>query len=246
MQAYKCIVATFERFYDDLISQFISTSHVIARPGNCVNPVRDERSNTELVACSNTEFVSALNKFFHGPPFCLILPDSIESSIKPRTNKRPYRRRVQSSKRLYTIVTCMGVLSEATTPDRFERQKNGMYWCRVKGSVSYSDERNLTQTSDEAREFHAEASRLQTDRADSGLPQNSQGFMAWASVLVNQPHMDDGRAGSAGVQEQSQSETSTSGNKINVQLLRLIHNIKLLLCTYSKIHNHNGSVLQKR
>lgn len=104
-------------------------------------------------------------------------------------------------------------------------------------SVSYSDE---------AREFHAEASRLQTNLADSSLPQNSQGFLAWAPVLVIQPHMDDGRARSAGVQEQSQSETSTSRNKINVQLLRLIHNMKLLLYTYSKIHNHSGSVLQKR
>lgn len=94
--------------------------------------------------------------------------------------------------------------------------------------MSYSGEKkNITQTSDEAREFHAEASRLHVKRVESGLPRNSQGFLAWAPVLVTGPvrpedgpmksgiqtYIDDGRAGGAGVQEQSQSETSTPGNK---------------------------------
>lgn len=93
------------------------------------------KSSQSSALGSNTELVAALNKFFRGPPFCLILPDSIEGSTRPRANKRPCRRRVQSSKRSYAIVTWMDVLSEATTPDQFERQENGMYWCRVKGRV---------------------------------------------------------------------------------------------------------------
>ena len=90
--------------------------------------------------------------------------------------------------------------------------------------MSYSGEkRNLTQTSDEAREFHAEASRLHANRVESGLPRNSQGLLACVPVFVTglvrpedgaiksgiQTYIDDGRAGRAGVQEQSQSETST-------------------------------------
>ncbi|KAJ5603185.1 hypothetical protein N7537_006141 [Penicillium hordei] len=42
---------------------------------------------------------------------------------------------VQYSKRPYAIVTWKDVLSEATTSGQFERQGNGIYWCRVKGSV---------------------------------------------------------------------------------------------------------------
>jgi hypothetical protein len=84
---------------------------------------------------SNNDLVSALNKFFGGPPLCLILPGSIESSTRPRKNKRLCRGPDQYSKRPYAIVTWKDVLSEATTPGQFERQGNGIYWCRVKGSV---------------------------------------------------------------------------------------------------------------
>lgn len=100
-----------------------------------IEPAKDFLGGQSSALGSNTELVAALNKFFRGPPFCLILPDSIEGSTRPRANKRPCRRRVQSSKRSYAIVTWMDVLSEATTPDQFERQENGMYWCRVKGRV---------------------------------------------------------------------------------------------------------------
>ncbi|KAJ5850605.1 hypothetical protein N7455_010461 [Penicillium solitum] len=60
-----------------------------------------------------------------------------------------------------------------------------------------------------------EASRFHANQVESGLPRNSQGFLAWAPVLVTGPvrpeygpmksgiqtYIDDGRAGSAGVQE---------------------------------------------
>ncbi|KGO75851.1 hypothetical protein PITC_032970 [Penicillium italicum] len=84
---------------------------------------------------SDTELEPALNKFFGGPPFCLILPDAIEGYTKPTTNKRPCKGRVQSSSRSWAIITWMDVLSEVKTADQFQRLANGMYWCRVKGRV---------------------------------------------------------------------------------------------------------------
>ncbi|CAG8895597.1 unnamed protein product [Penicillium egyptiacum] len=93
-----------------------------------------EESESSSVG-SDAELESALNKFFGGPPYCLILPDCIQRHTEPRTSKRVCRGRVQSFHRSYPIVTWMDVLSEATTADQFQLQANGMYWCRIKGRV---------------------------------------------------------------------------------------------------------------
>jgi hypothetical protein len=73
---------------------------------------------------------AALNKFFGGPPFCLLIPDSIEDHAGPITRKKA-KGRVQPSTR--SIVTWMDVLSAETT--QFHLQDNGMYHCRVMGRL---------------------------------------------------------------------------------------------------------------
>ncbi|KAJ5199356.1 hypothetical protein N7491_000088 [Penicillium cf. griseofulvum] len=79
---------------------------------------------------SKTNLEAALNKFFGGPPFCLIVPEFIEDHTGPMTRKRA-RSRVQPSPR--GIVTWVDVLSAETT--LFKLQENGMYHCHVKGRL---------------------------------------------------------------------------------------------------------------
>ncbi|CAG8318970.1 unnamed protein product [Penicillium nalgiovense] len=86
-------------------------------------------------SASNAELESALNKFFGGPPYCLILSECIGAHTGPRTRKRAGKGGAQSSRLSYPIVSWIDVLSEATTADQFELQKNGMYRCHVKERV---------------------------------------------------------------------------------------------------------------
>ncbi|KAI1831405.1 hypothetical protein DTO006G1_7312 [Penicillium roqueforti] len=79
----------------------------------------------------DSELEKALNKFFGGPPFFLILPDTIEGHSKPSTGKRACKGR----RHPIVVVTWVDVLSEATTASQFQRQKNGMYRCHVKGRL---------------------------------------------------------------------------------------------------------------
>ncbi|KXG50176.1 uncharacterized protein PGRI_061430 [Penicillium griseofulvum] len=80
---------------------------------------------------------AALNKFFGGPPFCLMIPDSIEDHSGPMTRKKS-KGRLQPSTR--GIVTWMDVLSEETT--QFHLQDNGMYHCCIKGRLIELSEDN--------------------------------------------------------------------------------------------------------
>ncbi|KAF3028904.1 hypothetical protein E8E15_008589 [Penicillium rubens] len=101
-----------------------------------VEPPKDASEGSKFASSpSDAELGPALNKFFGGPPYCLILPECIKAHTKPRTHKRVCKGRVQSFRRSYPIVSWMDVLSEATTADKFQLQDNGMYWCHVKGRV---------------------------------------------------------------------------------------------------------------
>jgi hypothetical protein len=101
-----------------------------------VEPPKDAPEGSKFASSpSDAELGPALNKFFGGPPYCLILPECIKAHTKPRTHKRVCKGRVQSFRRSYPIVSWMDVLSEATTADKFQLQDNGMYWCHVKGRV---------------------------------------------------------------------------------------------------------------
>ncbi|CAG8920702.1 unnamed protein product [Penicillium nalgiovense] len=103
--------------------------HPVEPPKN----VPEERKFSS--SASNAELESALNKFFGGPLYCLILSECIGAHTGPRTRKRAGKGGAQSSRLSYPIVSWMDVLSEATTADQFELQKNGMYRCHVKGRV---------------------------------------------------------------------------------------------------------------
>ncbi|KAJ5796841.1 uncharacterized protein N7518_005381 [Penicillium psychrosexuale] len=80
---------------------------------------------------SDAELEKSLNKFFGGPPFFLILPNTIKGHAKPSTGKRACKGRWHP----FVVVTWMDVLSEATTASQFQRQENGMYRCHVKGRL---------------------------------------------------------------------------------------------------------------
>ncbi|CAI7569857.1 unnamed protein product [Penicillium glandicola] len=103
---------------DPVLASRSTYKNVSVGQGEALHEIQDETNDAiqspkgvlgskSSVLGSNAELEAALNKFFGGPPFCLITPDCIEAHTKPRTGKRVCRGRIQSFQRSYAIVTWM-------------------------------------------------------------------------------------------------------------------------------------------